>query len=50
MERFSYKGGCGVCEYMHIKAFKRRSGLGYSKRLRVNSNKILFKTVVSLRN
>ena len=28
-EHFSYKGGCGVCERMHIKAFKRRTGLGY---------------------
>ena len=25
-EHFSYKSGCGV---MHIKAFKRRAGLGY---------------------
>ena len=29
MERFSYKGECGVCERMRIKAFKRRAGLGY---------------------
>ena len=49
MERFSYKGGCGVCERMRIEAFKRRAGLGY-KRLRVISNKMLFKTVILLRN
>ena len=29
MERFSYKGGCGVCGHTHIKVFKRRAGLGY---------------------
>ena len=29
MERFSYKGGCVVREFMHIKVFKRRAGLGY---------------------
>ena len=29
MKRFSYKGGCGVCERTCIKAFKRRAGLGY---------------------
>ena len=26
---FSYKGGCGMCGRSHIKAFKRRAGLGY---------------------
>ena len=29
MKRFSYKGGCGMCERVHIEAFKRRAGLGY---------------------
>ena len=29
MEHFSYKDGCGIRECMHIKAFKRRTGLGY---------------------
>ena len=28
-KRFSYKGGCGVHGRTHIKAFKRRAGLGY---------------------
>ena len=28
-KRFSYKGGCGVHGHTHIKAFKRRAGLGY---------------------
>ena len=27
MVRFSYKGGCGVRECTHIKAFKTRAGL-----------------------
>ena len=29
MERFSYKGGCGIRERMRIETFKRRAGLGY---------------------
>ena len=29
MERFSYKGGCGVREHTRIKTFKRRAELGY---------------------
>ena len=29
MEHFSYKGGCGVRERMHIEMFKRRADLGY---------------------
>ena len=28
-EHFSYKGGYGVREHMHIEVFKRRAGLGY---------------------
>ena len=28
-ERFSYKGGCGIHEHMHIEMFKRIAGLGY---------------------
>ena len=50
MECFSYKGGCGICERKRIEAFKRRAGLGYDKRLRVVSNKMLFNTVIPLRN
>ena len=29
MECFSYKGGCGVRERMHIETFKRRAELDY---------------------
>ena len=29
MERFIYKGGCGIRERTRIKALKRRAGLGY---------------------
>ena len=29
MEHLMYKGGCGVCDCMHIEMFKRRAGLGY---------------------
>ena len=29
MERFSYKGGCGVRERTHIEMFKRRIELAY---------------------
>ena len=28
-ERFSYKGGCGICEHMHTELFKRKAELGY---------------------
>ena len=27
MVHFCYKGGRGICEHMHIKAFKIRAGL-----------------------
>ena len=47
MERFSYKDGCGVREHMHI---ERRLKEELTKQLRVISNKMLFKTVVPLRN
>ena len=29
MERFNYKGGCGVCGCMCIEAFKQTADLGY---------------------
>ena len=29
MERFTYKGGCGVRECMRIEAFKTTADLGY---------------------
>ena len=31
MVRFNDKGGCGLCEHTHIKAFKRRAGLDYTQ-------------------
>ena len=27
MQCFSYKGGCGVCERIHIETFKRRADM-----------------------
>ena len=50
MERFIYKGGCGVRERMHIETFKKELAWVIDKWLRVISNKMLFKTVVPLRN
>ena len=50
-ERFNYKGGCGVCQRMHIEEFKRRSlAWAIDKWLQVVSNKMLFNTVMPLRN
>ena len=47
MVHFSYKGGCGVCECMHIKAFKRRAGLGYiDKWHRVISNSVIYSETI----
>ena len=43
MERFSYKGGCGICECARIKAFKRRAGWAIDKWLWVISNKMFLK-------
>ena len=50
MECFSYKGGYVVCEHMCIEAFKRELAWAIDKWLQVISNKMLFKTVVTLRN
>ena len=50
MERFSYKGGCGLCECLRIEVFKEELAWAIDKRLRVVSNKMLFKTVIPLRN
>ena len=51
MEHFSYKGGCGIYECMHIKAFKRRAGWGYNM---INGFGLLvvkcLTTVIPLRN
>ena len=49
-ERFSHKGGCGVCGSTHIKAFKEEVAWATDRRLRVISNIMLFKTVILLRN
>ena len=50
MERFGYKGGCGVCERTRIKTFKEELAWVIDKQLRVISNKNLFKAVLPLRN
>ena len=46
MERFSYKGGCGVCEHTRtrIKVFKRELAWAMDKWLQVISNKIVYTT------
>ena len=49
MERFSYKGGCGILERTLIEVLKKLAW-AIDKQLRVNSYKMLFKTVISLRN
>ena len=47
MKRFSYKCGCGV----HVsKSLKEELAWAIDKRLRVVSNKMLFKTVIPQRN
>ena len=43
-DRFSYKGGCGICECMCIEA--EELAWAVDKQLRVISNKMLFKAVV----
>ena len=50
MEHFSYKGVCGVRELTRIETFKNELSWVIDKRLQVISNKMLFKTVVPLRN
>ena len=50
MERFSYKGGCGVSICKHIEAFKKELAWAIYKRLRVISNIMLFGTVIPQRN
>ena len=48
-ERLSYKGGCGIREHMCIKTFKEELAWAIDKRLRIISNKMLFKTVIPLK-
>ena len=56
MERFSYKGGCGVpaWAYMNLRVSARRlkEELAWviDKRLRAISNKMLFEKFLPLRN
>ena len=50
MEHFSYIGRCGVRYRTHIETFKRRAAWVIGKWLQVIGNKMLFKTVVTLRN
>ena len=47
MEHFSYKGGCGICECMHIKAFKEELAWTIDQSI---SNIVLLQTVIALRN
>ena len=42
-EHFSYKGGCGECEYiMYIEALKKELVWDTDKCLQVSNNKMLF--------
>ena len=52
MEYFSYKGRCCVRERMRInwKHLKEELAWAIDERLQVISNKMLFKTVIPLRN
>ena len=38
--RFSYKGGCGVCEHTYVEEFKEELAWAIDKQLQVNSNSI----------
>ena len=49
MVHFSYEGGCGVLECMHIKALKGELAWAIHRWLWVISNTVLFKTVIPLR-
>ena len=50
MERFSYKGGCGIRELMHIEDLKEELASTIHKRLQVISNIMLFETAIPQRN
>ena len=50
MKQLSYKGGCGIRERTCIEAFKKGLAWAIDKRLWVISDKMLFKTVVPLRD
>ena len=49
MERFSYKGGYGVHEHMHIKTLKGKLSWAIDKPLQLIINAMLFKTVILVR-
>ena len=49
MESFSYKGGFGIRECMHIKALKEELVWAIDKRLWLIITKMLFKIVIPLR-
>ena len=49
MERLSYKGGFGILECTRIDNLKEQLGWAIDKRIRLITNKMLFKTVVPLR-
>ena len=50
MEQFSYRGGCGICGFTCIEAFKRRVAWAIDKWFWVIGNIMLFQTVIPLRN
>ena len=50
MERSSYKGGCAYLNVCVLRHLKEELAWVIDKRLRVIGNKILFKTIVPLRN
>ena len=45
-EHFSYKGGCGICEHMHINALKEELAWAIDKWLQIISYIMLFKVVI----
>ena len=48
MQRFSFKGECGVCRSMHIEVFKGSCGFGYRNGFTlIVYNIVLFKTVIA---
>ena len=49
-EYFNYKDGCGICECIHIEAFKKALAWVTGKQLWVISNIMLFKAIIPLRN
>ena len=49
MERFSYKGGCGIHGYTYNELLKEELAWAIDKRLWGNVNTMLLKTVIPLR-